>query len=60
MGKTDLDDFPGLVFGGKQVKLLSHARCNRIAGAVVGNKLRGMRKAAGLPTSRRQAARPRW
>ena len=29
----DLDDFPGRVFGGPQVKLLAHRSCNRRAGA---------------------------
>ena len=29
----DLDDFPGRVFGGEQVKLLAHRSCNRRAGA---------------------------
>jgi hypothetical protein len=29
----DLDDFPGRIFGGPQVKLLAHRSCNRRAGA---------------------------
>jgi hypothetical protein len=38
----DLDDFPGRVFGGPQVKRLAHRSCNRRAGAILGNRLRGM------------------
>jgi hypothetical protein len=37
----DLDDFPGRMFGGPQVKLLSHRYCNRAAGARMGNRIRG-------------------
>jgi hypothetical protein len=29
----DLDDFPGRIFGGPQVKLLAHRYCNRRAGS---------------------------
>jgi hypothetical protein len=29
----DLDDFPGRMLGGPQVKLLAHRSCNRSAGA---------------------------
>jgi hypothetical protein len=29
----DLDDFPGRIFGGPQVKVLAHRYCNRRAGA---------------------------
>lgn len=36
----DLDDYPGRVFGGPQTKRLSWRRCNRHAGAVLGNRLR--------------------
>jgi hypothetical protein len=31
----DLDDFPGRMFGGPQVKLLAHRYCNRRAGAAM-------------------------
>jgi hypothetical protein len=31
----DLDDFPGRMFGGPQVKLLAHRYCNRRAGAMM-------------------------
>lgn len=31
----DLDDFPGRVFGGPQVKLLAHRACNRRAGQAI-------------------------
>jgi len=41
-----VDDFPGRVFGGPQTKALSWRRCNRQAGAIVGNKLRGLRRKA--------------
>jgi hypothetical protein len=37
----DLDDFPGRIFGGPQVKLLSHRSCNRRAGAILVNRMRG-------------------
>lgn len=40
MWRVDLDDFPGRVFGGPQVKLLAHRFCNRSAGASLGNQLR--------------------
>ena len=39
----DLDDFPGRVFGGPQTKRLAHRRCNRSAGATLGNRLRAAR-----------------
>lgn len=42
----EVDDFPGRVFGGPQTKALSWRRCNRQAGAIVGNKLRGLRRKA--------------
>ena len=59
LGVLDLDDWPGRVFGGPQIKRLAHRRCNRQAGARLGNRLRGIRKAAGLPSGK-PAARPRW
>jgi hypothetical protein len=31
----DLDDFPGRVFGGPQVKRLAHRACNRRAGQLI-------------------------
>jgi hypothetical protein len=31
----DLDDFPGRVYGGPQVKKLSHRACNRRAGQAI-------------------------
>lgn len=37
----DLDDWPGRVFGGPQVKLLAHRSCNRRAGAILTNRMRG-------------------
>lgn len=39
----DYDDYPGRMFGGPQIKRLAHARCNRRAGAIMGNKLRSIR-----------------
>jgi hypothetical protein len=69
---VDLDDWPGRVFGGPQVKLLAHAHCNRSAGGTLGNRLRGARRALlrelGLPAetplppaNRRPRRRtPRW
>lgn len=42
----DLDDFPGRVFGGPQVKRLSYRRCNRSAGASLGNRLRALTRPA--------------
>lgn len=42
MWHVDLDDYPGRVFGGPQVKRLMHRHCNRRAGAVVGNRLRAL------------------
>lgn len=57
----DLDDFPGRAFGGPQIKRLSWRRCNRSAGATMGNRmgpLRGNAKriamAAGQPIGPRQ------
>jgi hypothetical protein len=48
----DLDHFPGRAFGGPQVRLLSHRSCNRRAGAILINRMRGlarqMAKARGL------------
>jgi len=41
--RLDLDDFPGRVFGGPQVKRLSHRFCNRAAGARVTNMIKAMR-----------------
>ena len=40
----DLDDFPGRAFGGPQVKRLSFRRCNRSAGARLGNSMRRARR----------------
>jgi hypothetical protein len=60
LGLLDLDDFPGRVFGGPQVKLLAHRRCNRQAGARLGNRLRGMRRAAGIPSPAPRKPAPRW
>ena len=45
----DLDDFPGRMFGGPQVKRLSHRKCNRSAGARAGNLLRAAIAAAASP-----------
>ena len=42
----DLDDFPGRIYGGVQVKLLAHRYCNRSAGARLGNRRRGLKRAA--------------
>lgn len=36
----DLDDFPGRAFGGPQTKKLSFQKCNRSAGARLGNSMR--------------------
>ena len=41
----DVDDFPGRMFGGPQVKRLSHRYCNRAAGARMGNARRGQSRA---------------
>lgn len=40
MGRLDLGDWPGRIFGGPQIKRLEHATCNRRAGAALGNRLR--------------------
>jgi hypothetical protein len=40
----DLDDFPGRAFGGPQVKRLSWRKCNRSAGARLGNSMRRARR----------------
>ena len=42
--ELELDHHPGRVFGGPQVTRLAHARCNRSAGAAMGNRLRGQRR----------------
>ncbi len=42
----DLDDFPGRVYGGPQVKRLSWRSCNRGAGARLGNRRRAGRMQA--------------
>lgn len=41
----DLDDFPGRVYGGPQVKRLSWRKCNRRAGARLSNRSRGIARA---------------
>ena len=60
----DLDDFPGRRFGGPQVKLLSHARCNRSAGGSAGARITNARRRAGLkpasPARTRSRRRSRW
>ena len=40
----DLDDFPGRAIGGPQVKRLSYRKCNRSAGATLGNQMRGRQR----------------
>lgn len=50
----DFDDFPGRAFGGPQVKRLAHRRCNRRAGAMLGNRLQRRRRTP------RRAAYTRW
>lgn len=42
MGRLDFDHYPGRVFGGPQVMRLAHAKCNRSAGATIGNRLRSL------------------
>lgn len=51
--QLDLDDWPGRVFGGPQVKRLAHAGCNRSAGAQLGNTLRAARRPQRIVHSRR-------
>lgn len=48
----DLDDWPGRMYGGPQVKLLAHRSCNRRAGAIAGNRMRGL--ARQIAKARRQ------
>ncbi len=43
-GRLDLDDWPGRIYGGPQVKRLAHAYCNRRAGAAVTNRIRRVRR----------------
>jgi hypothetical protein len=50
----DVDEFPGRMYGGPQVRRLSWRRCNRQAGARAGNAARGARAA------RRRQAMSRW
>ena len=68
LGELDLDDWPGRIFGGVQVKRLSHRHCNRSAGATLGNGLRAAgitrtlrkprtRRASGGAAQRRRRAR---
>ena len=38
----DLDEYPGRVFGGPQIKRLSGRNCNRSHGATLGNRMRGV------------------
>lgn len=40
----DLDDWPGRIFGGPQIKRLAHRACNRAAGARLINAIRGTRR----------------
>jgi hypothetical protein len=47
----ELDDYPGRVFGGPQVKRLSWRKCNRSAGGTLGNMIKA---------SRRPPAYTRW
>jgi len=51
----DLDDFPGRMFGGPQVKRLSWAKCNRSAGGRLGGRITALQRQAARPftTSRR-------
>jgi hypothetical protein len=65
LGRLDLDDYPGRVFGGPQVRRLSHAHCNRSAGAAMGNRMRriGVRRNRPVTRSRdpvNDARRARW
>lgn len=50
----DVDEFPGRMYGGPQVRALSFRRCNRQAGARAGNAARAQR------TVRRSQAMIRW
>jgi len=49
----DVDDFPGRVYGGPQVKRLSHRSCNRRAGQAI---TAAINRARGGLTARQQAA----
>lgn len=65
LGQLDLDDWPGRIFGGPQVKRLAHRKCNRIRGAQLGNRLRalGIKRSISKPRATRrrvQARRTRW
>jgi len=51
----DLDHVVPVVLGGTDSgTVLAHARCNRSAGATLGNRLRGRRR------GRRRRALPKW
>jgi len=56
----ELDDYPGRVFGGPQVKRLSWKRCNRQAGARLGNAIRAARASAGAGAQPRLSRYDRW
>ena len=68
LGRLDLDDFPGRIYGGPQIKRLAHSRCNRSAGATTGNRLRalGIQRTVQRPrpaqrdAQRNRARRRRW
>jgi hypothetical protein len=49
----DVDDFPGRIYGGPQVKRLSHRSCNRRAGQAI---TAAINRARGGLTPRQQAA----
>jgi hypothetical protein len=44
---VDLDDYPGRVLGGPQIRRLMHRHCNRSRGARLGNRLRAMTRPTG-------------
>jgi hypothetical protein len=44
--KLDLDHAVPRALGGQGPRRIVHARCNRRAGAILGNRLRGQRRAA--------------
>lgn len=60
-GRLDLGHLKSRAVGGAGgPRLLEHRRCNRHAGAVLGNTLRGLRRQAGGTTPRRTRPAPRW
>lgn len=70
LGELDFDHYPGRVFGGPQIRRLSHRSCNRSAGGTLGNKLKAtpgwvrttprQKRARGSGPRNNAARRRRW